>query len=292
MITINTLIDDKFKALVNEKEIARDDRMEQYYNLFPELRELDRKIVEVRCDSVWAALELDDHREHLFVERREELLSRRAKFLEEHKIPSDFDQIRCICPICNDTGYKLNKKGNQQVCTCCNEELIECYNLSGLKDYSTYTLESYKKDYYGDAVKRTAILKGLIGVSEPSDTDSLYIYSDAHATGKTYISVCVVKALIRAGKAARFLRAGELGDLDKQAISNYKNCEYLLIDDFTAETTRKYQATLVLNEILESRMASNKVTVVVSASSQENLCASSDRRIASKLARASEIGES
>jgi len=286
MKTIDDILNEANGETRIVKEVRRDNRIEACYKQFPELKAIDVKLVEMRRGRFMASIEHNDSMEEAYTVKEAEMLIKRDEYIRSHGIDPAFDELKDICDKCHDTGYKLNAKGRKIVCDCRQRELEECYIMAGMADYSTYTPKKYNKTFGKDPARRNAVLSKMMKICSGEKTGALFLYSGEGGSGKTYLSVCVVKAAITMGKSAVFCRGEEVADLSDDEISYYKNCDLLLVDDFSGEITLKRSVGATLNEILESRGATSKPTVIVSMEEKNSLISSSDVRIASKLQHA------
>ncbi len=267
------------------KQIARDDRIERVYEQYPELRDIDSKLMDSRRGRLMAAMDHDQSAEDAYAKREIELTGRREEFIGKNKIDPQFDELKDICATCHDTGYKVNARGTRVVCDCRKRELEESFAEAGMADYSTYTLNKYDKKHGKDPAKRNSVLNNMMNVVLGKDKKTLCLYIDEPGSGKTYLSICMVKAAITMGKSGAFVRCEDIADKEDE-IGDYKTCDFLLIDDFAGEVTLRARVSGNLNDILESRIATGRPTVLVSFTDKESLIGESDARIAAKIQRA------
>lgn len=286
MKTINDLLQEASGYDNVVKQIERDDRIEAYYKRFPELERIDSELMDTRRKRLLAAMDRDDTMEEACDIRENELRSRRDEYIRENRIDPEFDELKEICSQCHDTGFKQNARGTRVVCDCRKKELLECYDLSGMADYSTYTLSRYDKKFGEHPGRRNAVLNSMMNVVLGKDNRSLFLYSDTPGSGKTFLAVCMAKAAIKMGRSALFCRCEDIAGMDDDELADCKNCDLLLIDDFSGEITLKAAVGSNLNNILESRLATGRPTVLVSIYKRDALIGESDVRIGSKLQKA------
>ena len=117
----------------------------------------------------------------------------------------------------------------------------------------------------------------------------LWIYSGAPQTGKTYLSVCIIKTAISLGKSAFYTKCENIAALDDETIEDLKHIDFLIIDDFADDVTLHGDTGSVLNSVLEIRTASGLSTVLVSALPLTDLVKGCDMRVSGKLNRAGKI---
>lgn len=291
MRTIQSLIDEKKAYNRATRNVALEDRIRDVYLRYPDLESLDSKIVQARRDRLMARFEGQEVTYNFLEEEGKELLLRRERFIKDNGIDPEFDKEIPTCSKCGDTGFVKTAAGSK-VCTCMKRELEECFTLCGLKDFSTYTEKGLDMSYFDDKAARTAQrdrLVKLIMHKAPLKDKGLWILSAPPQSGKTYLTVCMVKAAIRLGKSAAYIKAEQLDDLSDRDLEFLKQCEFLAIDDYSGEVTASAGRAYKLNEILEVRMSQKAATLIVTPFSREDAISRSDVRIAAKLSGAGTI---
>lgn len=287
MRSIDSLILEALDTVKVDKQIERDDRVAMIYQEYPDLRHIDADIIESRNDRLMSIIDGDEGREKLFDSKEKALVLKRQQFLAEHNISPDFDELKDRCTNCHDTGYYTNSKGIKMVCSCRNSELELCYELSGMKDYSTYSIRTFDAKHCNNSSRRSVLIKKFSKIIKDGVSDNtLMVYSDGVSTGKTFLAVVIAKLAISCGRSAVYDRSENLGRLSEEEVEYYKNCDLLILDDYSGEVTRKAATASNLNQIIESRIATSKPVVLVASSPIEILVSDSDARIASKLSRA------
>ena len=274
------------------RRIIRDDSMKRVYDKYPELRDIDARIIDIRKDRLIAAIDHDEKLARRYDIEEESLMSQREQIIKDNGIDPEFDMEKSICTKCGDTGFIKGKDGTPRVCSCKESELNECYDSCGLGDYTSFTMKNYRDDYLGDGEKRSGIKKQLLRIMlRMGDTaeKSLWIYSGAPQTGKTYLSVCIAKTAISLGKSAFYTKCENIASLDDETIEDIKRIDFLIIDDFADDVTLHGDTGSVLNSVLEVRTASGLGTVLVSALPLPDLIRGCDMRVSGKLSRAGKI---
>ena len=292
MKTIKGLIAAGLAETEAARRIRRDETMRRVYEEYPELRDIDSKIIDIRKDRLIAMIDHDERLAKRYDIEENNLIAKREQIISDNDIDPDFDEEQSICPKCGDTGFVKGKDGTPKVCSCKQSELDECYESCGLGDYSSFTMKNYRDDYLGDAARRSGIkkqmLKVMLGVGEAS-SKALWLYSGAPQTGKTYLSVCIAKTAISLGKSAFYTKCENISSLEKYTLEDMKRIDFLIIDDFADDVTLHDDIGSVLNSILEIRTASGLCTVLVSALSLTELINGCDMRVSGKLGRAGKI---
>ena len=173
------------------------------------------------------------------------------------------------------------KDGRKVVCaSCMKDALEEVFNESGLKDFGTYTLKSFKLDYNGS---RASEFEGIRALIEGKSEESLMLLTGGVQTGKTFLAVVSCKYAIMQGLSAYYMKSDRAGDFDNFELDELKTYDLIVIDDYAGEVTKYYKTANALHTLLEARLASGRATIIVSSSSIDTLVAESDERIAGKL---------
>ena len=274
------------------RRIIRDDAMKRVYKDFPELRDIDGRIIDIRKDRLIAVIDHDERLAKRYDIEEENLIARRDRIIKENHIDPEFDMEKSICAKCGDTGFVKGKDGTPRVCSCKQSELEECYESCGLGDYTSFTMKNYRDDYLGEPEKRSEIkkqmLRVMLGVGDTA-SKPLWVYSGAPQTGKTYLAVIMAKTAISLGKSAFYTKCENLAALESDTIEDIKRIDFLIIDDFADDVTLHGDVGSVLNSVLEIRAAAGLCTVLVSALPMADLISGCDMRVSGKLGRAGKI---
>jgi len=290
MKTIRSLIADRIVSDRVIKEIRREDMISLIYRAHPALEKIDEDLVDIRKQKLMAAMEHDTESTAPLAKREAELIRTRGEYISQKGIDPDFDEVKELCPKCHDTGFVTTKSGNKAVCgSCMKDELNECYEASGMADYSSYTLKSFDFGYIKGVDRKSVFNKIKKMFEDGYEGPSLMVYSSPSQTGKTYLSVVLTKYAVIEGRSAYFSKAEWFGDRDLADDESVNECDFLVIDDYSAAITNNRKAASNINKILETRSAGSKATLIVSAEPLETLVAESDSRIAGKLSKAGRI---
>ena len=147
MKTIKGLIAAGLAETEAARRIICEDAMKRVYKDYPELKDIDGRIIDIRKDRLIAVIDHDERLEKRYEIEEESLLSQRERLIRDYGIDPEFDMEKPICPKCNDTGFAKGKGGTPIVCSCKQAELEECYESCGLGDYTSFTMKNYRKDY-------------------------------------------------------------------------------------------------------------------------------------------------
>lgn len=292
MVTINELIELSKAETEAQRRINKDAKVAQYYQKFPELSAIDTDLVELRKSKIMASLDGREDFADKIASRESALRVKREKFLQDNGIPSDFDREQFICDKCSDTGYVTTKESVVKVCSCRNDQLEECYDRSGMRDYKSIRPENYRADFLGEAKGRKELMTSLVNASlgrGGKEDKNIWIYRGAPQTGKTFLAIVVAKGVIKLGKSALYCKCEAVEDMEEDDIEDLKVCDVLFIDDFAADISSRRRIAYVLNTVFEIRNAAGLKTIVVTYETQSDLVANCDVRLAGKLKKAGYI---
>ena len=292
MKTINELIRMSNANLEAEREIRREERIREVYAKCDELRDTDEAIASARKTRLVAVIDHDEKLISRLETELEKLTARRGRIIEANGIDPDFDSEITLCSKCKDTGYVRGKDGTLQVCTCREADLEECFAGSGLENFTSYDMKNYRGDYLGEPEARKAarnkLLMVMLGAGEEF-AKPLWVYYAAPQTGKTYLSVCIVKAAIRLTKSAFYTKCENLANLGDDTLEQLGRIDLLVIDDFADDVTLHNSIGSILNNLIEIRNAAGLKTVLVTSIPVGTLVSGCDMRISGKLKNAGSI---
>lgn len=295
MKTINELIRESLTEVKAAREIRREERIKRVYEEFPELKKLDEEIVNLRGSRFIAVIDGDEPLVKRLDISIEEYQAKRERLIKLNKIDPDFDEEQCICDKCEDTGYTKGSDGTVKVCSCRKKELESSYEFGGMGDYTSYKMKNYRDDYLGDAANRkkikNQILKVMLGMTDNTEANSLWVYSSVPQTGKTFLAVCVCKTAINLGKGAYYAKCEDLNSIGSDTLEDIKRIDFLVLDDFADSVTLNPALASVLNSILEVRIAAKLQTILVTSFSRSELVSKCDMRISGKLSKAGLISK-
>ena len=292
MVTIRELIALSFPEVEAQRRIDKDKKVSMYYSKYPELAAIDQDLIEIRKSKMLASLDGREDFADKIGTRESALRAKRVKFLNDNGIPADFDEEEYICSKCSDTGYIEGKGGTIRVCTCKNDQLEECYERSGMRDYRSIRPDNYRADYLGDEKKRKDLMGSLLNAclgTGNSEGKNIWIYRGAPQTGKTFLAICVAKGMIKLGKSAYYCKCEAIEDMDEDLIDDLKAYDVLVIDDFAADISSRRKNAYILNTVFEIRNAAGLKTILVTYETQNDLISGCDVRIAGKLKNAGYI---
>ncbi len=235
--------------------------------------------------------------------RQKELLKKRESLLLENGYEKDALSEQFSCEKCRDTGAVGTKP-----CECYKRKLIiKAYERSNLSiqlkdqnfdsfDFSLYSEE--KDETFG--VSPRAHMKGIVDkciafVNNFETTDKNLLFWGAPGLGKTFLSTCIAKELIKKGYSVIYETAYQtfsmLEELKFKRVEDEKlrfkadklyTCDLLILDDLGSEFSTQY-TTAALFDILNSRLISGKKTVINTNLSIAELEEKYKERVASRI---------
>ena len=293
MKTIKELIRESLTEVAATRDINRQNNISRIYKEFPDLKDIDDQILEVRNSRFIAVIDKDERLIKRFDIAEEELQTKREKIIARNNIDPSFDEEKFICDKCEDTGFTKGSDGTVKVCSCRKNELESCYEQSGMADYSSYKMKNYRDDYLGNGAGRkklkNELLKVMLGLDEGDSKSPLCVFSAPPQSGKTFLAIVVCKTAINLGKSAYYAKCEELATLGTDTLEALKHIDFLVIDDFADTVTLYNNVGSVLNTILETRAASGLSTVLVTPFPVSELERKCDMRISGKLQSAKKI---
>lgn len=292
MKTIRELIRISNSSLEAEREIRREERMLKVYSECEELRDTDEAIATASKKRLVAVIDRDDKLIARLEAELDKLYERRSLIIESNGIDPDFDKEVTICDKCGDTGFVKGKDGTVKVCSCRQADLEECFAGSGMENFTSYDLNNYRNDYLGEPDKRktlrSKLLMVMLGVGDDVKKP-LWVYYAAPQTGKTYLSICIVKTAIRLGKSAYYTKCEDIASLGEDTLEQLGKIDLLVIDDFADDVTLSSGIGSTLNNLIEIRNAAGLKTILVTSIPVGSLISGCDMRIAGKIKNSGNI---
>ena len=129
MNVTQTVLNHYYEYLRKKEEKEAQERKEEIYSKLPQIREIDRSIVELGS-SISRNLLSGGSRSSIEQIRKKmkELESERAVLLTENNFPIDYTDIKYSCDICKDTG--VTEDGRRCSCTAKRTEEAELWQKS------------------------------------------------------------------------------------------------------------------------------------------------------------------
>ncbi len=231
-----------------------------------------------------------------YKKRIKDISFKKASLLQEHGFPSDYLDPVFKCYDCKDTGFIGTSK-----CHCFKQKIISfAYNQSHIKSFienNDFSKLSYQ--YYRDedltAFKIAVEISRSFIRNFDSGYDNLLFYGNV-GVGKTFLSGCIAKELLDAGKIVLYLSSERLADVFSKKIYNKNSstsdelpevddlfdCDLLIIDDLGTELTNNF-VTSNLFSLLNERHIREKSVIISTNLSLNEIGDVYSERIASRL---------
>lgn len=299
-------IESEYEAIRRQNEEDLAIRRQRVFSEIPQAERIDNEIKSLGLKLYKIALSGGDVAGKIAELRasQKSLLKQREMLLLEHGYEKDELSERFSCTKCRDTGAV-----GTSPCECYRRKLIikayEQSNLSSqLKDQSfkTFDFSLYSEEVdaaYG--VSPRAHMKGILDkciafVNHFEATNQNLLFWGAPGLGKTFLSTCIAKELIKKGYSViyetayqtfsmleelKFKRTDDTEKLKFKAEKLY-TCDLLILDDLGSEFSTQY-TNAALFDILNSRLITGKKTVINTNLSVSEIEQKYSERVASRI---------
>lgn len=259
-----------------------DERKKEAYRRIPRLKEIHDSIASLSAGRIHRLLSGSRAESAAAYEQKLKSLSlERGRLLAEHGFPPDYLETPHQCPLCQDTGYN-----GQEKCACFQKLAADLfcqqYGLGQILEKENFELFSFS--CYSDKIKdgstgktprehaQFAVDKAWEFIENFHKTaQNLFIYGDT-GVGKTFLSHCIAREILRKAYGTLYFPAYDLFDLlaketfSKESASDgameyILDCDLLILDDLGTELTNAFvssQLFLIVNE----RMLREKSTII------------------------------
>ena len=280
-------------------------RHEEVCSRIPQYKKLEKKLASLAFEAAQLSLRGDDSAQKNLQKQTTQIIKQKRKLLQEAGYPISYLETIFHCRDCEDTGYINNEK-----CHCFKKAIVDLlYDQSNLKSQlKQHTFENFRLDYYpDDYIEETTGLtpldniKNVLSVCKDFVTyfkkgsGNLLFYGNT-GVGKTFLSHCIAKELIEEGNTVIYLTSLELFDIlekckfDKStndsknyvSYSYIMQCDLLIIDDLGTELNNSFISSQLYG-CIDSRLLSNKSTIISTNLSFDDLSSHYSERIFSRL---------
>lgn len=283
-------------ARYDQDKQRRADELEQRRRMAftrqPRLAEIERELRGTMGRIVTSALQKGtDPLPAIRVLRDEnlELQRERAELLTAMGEPIDYLDDKPACPLCGDTGYR---KG--QVCDCLKKYYAreQLHELSRLLPLGEATFDSFRFDYYDDAVWPDYGTSPRANMERNFDVCRDYaqqfskgsgnlLLSGGTGLGKTFLSACIARVVGDGGYSVVYDTAGRIfsrfeeakfrGDAEGDAdAKRCQRCDLLIVDDLGTEMTTSFVQS-ALYQLVNGRLMEGKATIISTNLAPEEL---------------------
>ena len=269
---------------------ALDRRLEFVNKTIPEYQEISSRISSLSLEQAAKLLDGDESALTELKDSIARLRDRKRQLLINAGLPSDYLELKYICPDCKDTGYIGNEK-----CHCFKQQIISLlYQQSNIQDmlnennFSTLSYDFYEGEdllHFENAVKTC---KDFIDCFN-SGYHNLFFYGTV-GTGKSFLSGCVAKELMDRGHSVIYFSSTGLFEKLSQITFDYNakeeladlyedlySCDLLIIDELGTELTNNFSSSQFFSCLNERILRKKSIIISTNLSLQELRDRYSDR---------------
>lgn len=275
-----------------------DARIKEIYAATPEYRELCERIKLVAADRAMALVRGDEELARKLAADIEGYMDEKKSRLALAGFPVNYDEMTFVCDKCKDTGYVEGVK-----CSCFRQMQAELlYDSSMIKDvlerenFDTFSFEYFDNTKADERSGKTSyenmqynydVARNFVSDFKPGSANLLF-YGES-GTGKTFLSNCIAREILRKGYSVVYLSATEL--FDKLAGSRYTDgedkkqilgCDLLIIDDLGTEFNNAYVSSMLF-EVINTRALKNVSTIISMNLDMNGFRSSYSERISSRI---------
>lgn len=289
----------------NRARASKEKRLQEVYEKVPRINEIDNELQKTGISISKALIKGVDNPEKTiesFKSKLDQLKQERAILLTENNIPLQYLDDNFTCNQCKDTGFV----SSGQKCRCFKQQLItKAYNMSNLSNVlKKENFQHFNLDLFSDEpvegqsltpkqnmMNILNICEGFTFNFEEDNEENLLFYGET-GLGKTFLTNCIAKALLDKGKIVIYQTSFKLLEIledlrfknnnDKEKYNLLFEADLLIIDDLGTEMTNTFTNSELFN-IINSRLLSNKKTIVSTNLSPMEMMTRYDDRIFSRL---------
>lgn len=265
----------------NKRE--QDERIREVYEKIPQVEALNDEIAAVMARAGRKLLAGDQAGAAALKEEAGALKEQKYEYLSRGGFPRDYMEMRYRCPDCRDTGYTDGKK-----CHCFRQMEIETlYDQSNIKDiltrenFDTLSMEYYDRERIDERSGMTVYdyMSMVIGecwtfVENFGKEKGSILFTGSTGCGKTFLSNCIARELIRRCYSVVYLTATDMFDIlsesrfgsrdeeeSRDKAAYILDCDLLIMDDLGTELINTFTASQLFYCINE-RLNRKKGTII------------------------------
>lgn len=282
-------------------------RTKEVYEKIPQLDDLDAQIRSLSLNRALSSLYSDDDSSSSDELKTEiqKVSMQKKKLIHDAGFPDDYLDPIYDCKDCKDTGYIDGKK-----CHCFEKETVNIlYSQSNLatvlqrENFDTFDLNLFPDDYVDESVRLTPrenmkkyYQKAIDYVKNfDNNFENLLIYGNT-GVGKTFLTNCIAKELLDSSHTVVYLTALKFFDImgkntfskdisttTKEASTSYiLDSSLLIIDDLGTELNNSFTTSQLYN-CIDTRLQSQKATIISTNLSFDDLRDHYSERIFSRI---------
>ncbi len=308
MNEIHAKIRGEYRQIQEEYENAKKNAEELMYASFPRVEEIDNEISALAIESAKRVLE-----EKITPEEAALSMQEKARILREEKEliikSNNIDEFKITykCQNCQDTGF--SKDGKK--CGCYMKKIQSMLALPGEKsenailkkcEFDNFSLDYYSKEKDPEiGISPRDIMRAVFAnckkftIDFSGENSGNVLLCGPSGLGKTHMAASIANEVMSKGylviykssyKLFQFLEDYKFGRVDRNIYSVVYDAIYdadlLVIDDFGTEFITSYTQS-VLFDLLSTRIASDKSTVISTNLTLDNILEIYQERIMSRL---------
>ncbi len=301
------MVENEYEELRRHNQEDLSARRNTVYQVVPEIAEIDRDIQSAGLSIVSLAVSNPPDLQEKLADLRHQqkaLQLRRKMLLIENGFSEDELSMRYMCEQCEDTGVHGDK-----ACECYQRRLVmKAFEKSNLslqlrnQSFKTFDLSLYSQEpdpRYG--IVPYTNMQNIVRISKEfiadfERTNKNLLFWGESGLGKTFLSTCIAKELIKKGYSViyettyqivslledyKFKRSQDLSELKVQTERLYES-DLLILDDLGAEFSTSY-TNAALFDILNSRLITNKKTIINTNLNMQELSNRYSERVISRI---------
>jgi len=307
--------DDNRKKALDEAQKKK----EAFYLEHPEFRDIDdeinkngvcmtKSIIFVDNDAVRAA-KIEELKNKI-----EELKEKKRNLLKKLNVDESYFEPEFTCKMCEDTGTVGSLEG-AKLCNCFRQKIINhTYNKSQMYSIDKENFSTFNEDLFSDEVDSARYKsdksprENILNIKKRSEDfvknfsnedNKNLIFIGSTGLGKTFMSNCIAKEALEAGKTVLYQTAGKLmeivmdyrmnrdnGSIDASQYNEIFEVDLLIIDDLGTENVTEARLSELFN-IINTRIINGKkkgIRTLISTNKElKDLINYYDQRIVSRI---------
>lgn len=274
---------DAIMRVYNQRQFAdkraQDERIREVYEKVPQIEALNDEIAASMAQAARRKLSGDEAGVMALKREAALLKEQKIQYMKRNGYPADYMDLKYQCPECRDTGYADGKK-----CRCFKQMEIELlYNQSNIKEvlerenFDTLSMEYYDREQIDEKSGMTVydymsmvIAECRAFVESFGNEKGSILFTGSTGCGKTFLSNCIARELIRRCYSVVYLTATDMFDIlsdsrfggrDEEEVRDRAaymlECDLLIIDDLGTELINTFTASQLfycINERLNRRL--------------------------------------
>lgn len=269
------------RQLQNKRE--QDGRIREVFEKIPQVEALTDEITAAMAQAGRKMVMGDPEGAAVMKGEAAMLKEQKRMYMERNGYPADYLEMKYRCPDCRDTGYRDGKK-----CHCFKRIEIEIlYDQSNIRDvlarenFDTLSMEYYDREKIDEKTGMTVLEYMTMVIEECKDYVQNFgekkesiLFTGSTGCGKTFLSNCIARELIRRGFSVVYLTATDMFDIlsdsrfgnrdedeAKDKAAYILDCDLLIIDDLGTELINTFTASQLFYCINE-RLNRKKGTII------------------------------